>query len=175
MSNRLPKQSSHKAIAAAIGAWIVYGLARATGMFEAPPVEELRDLTLVALEGLVPAIVAGGVAWITPNRPRGDGSNAGAPEGGRLRSAIGAGIVAVLATLMLGGCWLTARLDDATGTTLTQRCAFYAGVIGGIEAARAADGFITSDQAVRLALYRGLLDQYCLQVEIDGAALLPES
>lgn len=122
----------------------------------------------------VVTLVTFAVGYLVPDRqPASD--DAGAPEGARLRSAIGAGIVAVLATLMLGGCWLTARVDDATGTTLTQRCAFYAGVIDGIEAARAADGFITSDQAVRLALYRGLLDQYCLQVEIDGAALLPES
>ena len=122
----------------------------------------------------VVTLVTFAVGYLVPDRqPASD--DAGAPEGARLRSAIGAGIVAVLATLMLGGCWLTARVDDATGTTLTQRCAFYAGVIDGIEAARAADGFITSDQAVRLALYRGLLDQYCLEVEIEGAALLPES
>lgn len=122
----------------------------------------------------VVTLVTFAVGYLVPDRqPASD--DAGAPEGARLRSAIGAGIVAVLATLMLGGCWLTARVDDATGTTLTQRCAFYAGVIDGIEAARAADGFITSDQAVRLALYRGLLDQYCLQVEGGGAALLPES
>lgn len=123
----------------------------------------------------VVTLVTFAVGYLVPDRqPASD--DAGAPEGARLRSPVWAGVAAVAVAFLLAGCtWLTARVDDATGTTLTQRCAFYAGVIDGIEAARAADGFITSDQAVRLALYRGLLDQYCLQVEIDGAALLPES
>ena len=160
----LPDQSSHKAWAASatvVGFWLI---ARYTGIVAAPPEAELAAALMVVLEGLIGGALAFAATWWTRNRPRDDGSNAGAPEGGTLRSAIVTGIVAVLATLMLGGCWLTGRLDDATGTTLTQRCAFYAGVIDGIMAARAADGFITSDQAVRLALYRGLRDQYCATV-----------
>ena len=166
-----PRQSSHKAWAASatvLGFWLI---ARYTGMVAAPLEAEVATALMVVLEGLIGGALTFAATWWTRNRPRDDGTNAGAPEGGRFRSAIGAGVVALLATLMLGGCWLTGRVDDATGTTLTQRCAFYAGVIGGIEAARAADGFITSDQAVRLALYRGLRDQYCRQVEGGGPAL----
>ena len=174
MPNRLPDQTSHKAVAAAIGAWVVYGLARATGLFEAPPVDELRDLTLVALEGLVPAIVAGGFAWITPNRPKGGDVDAGAPEGGRLLSpdVAALGAIALLAIVLSGCASLSDRIDGATGSTLAERCANYRLAVDTLETIQGADGTLTADQQLRLTVYRNVISQVCLPAEMGEA--LPE-
>ena len=89
-----------------------------------------------------------------------------------LRSPALVVIAAVGASLLLAGCpSFSARIDDATGSTLAERCANYRFAVETLEAIQGADGVLTADQQLRLALYRSLIDQVCL----PAGAVLPQS
>ena len=165
MSDRLPDQTSHKAWASSAAVVALFLVARYTGLVGEPPAAEVYAALMVVLEGAIAGAAAFAGAWFARNRPKGGNIDAGAPEGGRLRSDIVASLGAMaLLLLALSGCsgQLAEHVDTITGTTVDTRCAIYQGIIDDIEAARAADGVLTAADAGRLALYQGLKDTYCI-------------